>query len=679
MNNQISEEQQIIINSCTNTIVDAVAGSGKTTTIINMAKTYITKNMLMLTYNSMLRHEVKQKVKDNEITNLIIHTYHSMAVSCYDKDAFTDEKIKYILEKDLENNNKNVYDYIIIDEAQDLIHEYILFVKKIIKDTNSNPIMFMFGDRMQSIYEFKGSDSRFLTLGDHLWNDVKLVNSNIWEKETMNTTYRLTNSITSFVNKCMMKNDRIISDREGEKVDYYICDPWTIYERIGNYIVDMIKNKNMKEKDIFILVPSMKNTYYLKLENYLVSNNLKCFSSISDEAILNSKLIEDKIVFTTFHQSKGRERPIVIIYNFDNSYFKYYLKDVNQYVCPSILYVAVTRASKKLILIHDYKCEKLSFIDIGKHHSEYLNMIDDKNIHCKNIDKILSVEHVQQHSTSVTMLIKFIKSEIMTKIDKLIEGLFIPYNCEKPKKIINTQTKIIGKNKSSVEEVSELNGIVIPAIYEKKTKELSTIEKYVKNNIDRAENVNIKMYAKKYNIPCKSIADYLKIGNIYSAITNGLHSKLAQISSYSWLTQSQINCCMNNLSSLDDKVLIYEKHISNNSQNVYRHIHDKYNIINISGIVDATNDEYVYEFKYVDSITITHKLQLLLYYWMLKKIASKKTKYILFNIKNGEELLLKKKTLINKNKINEIVELLFINKFEKKIVITDEEFITLYK
>ena len=48
---------------------------------------------------------------------------------------------------------------------------------------------------------------------------------------------------------------------------------------------------------------------------------------ISDDAKLDDKIINNKIVFTTYHQSKGRERKVVILYSFDESYFTYYSYD----------------------------------------------------------------------------------------------------------------------------------------------------------------------------------------------------------------------------------------------------------------------------------------------------------------------------------------------------------------
>ena len=70
------------------------------------------------------------------------------------------------------------------------------------------------------------------------------------------------------------------------------------------------------------------------------------------------------------------------------------------------------------------------------------------------------------------------------------------------------------------EDVSELNGLVIPSIYEKQGNDISTIEYYVLTHIrDKPE---IKKYAGEINIPCITIPDYLKVGNVYNAIQNNL-------------------------------------------------------------------------------------------------------------------------------------------------------------
>ena len=61
--NEPSEEQQIIINNIKNgynVVVEAVAGSGKSTTILSLAQQCQDKEILQLTYNSSLRLDVRE-------------------------------------------------------------------------------------------------------------------------------------------------------------------------------------------------------------------------------------------------------------------------------------------------------------------------------------------------------------------------------------------------------------------------------------------------------------------------------------------------------------------------------------------------------------------------------------------------------------------------------------------
>jgi len=91
--NKPSEEQQIIIQHVIegrNVVVDACAGSGKSTTILSAAVQMPDKHFLQITYNASLRKEVKEKVRELGIKNLTVHTYHSLAVGKYTPIAHTD-------------------------------------------------------------------------------------------------------------------------------------------------------------------------------------------------------------------------------------------------------------------------------------------------------------------------------------------------------------------------------------------------------------------------------------------------------------------------------------------------------------------------------------------------------------------------------------------------------------
>ena len=126
---------------------------------------------------------------------------------------------------------------------------------------------------------------------------------------------------------------------------------------------------------------------------------------------------------------------------------------------------------------------------------------------------------------------------------------------------------------------------------------------------------------------------------------------------------------------LENKNLIFEKNISNCEEEIFKIIHKEHGQIIIGARIDAFDDKNVYEFKCVDSISIDHKLQLVLYYWMWKnsdlyKIYGNRD-FKLLNIRTGELL-----QLINDNyKITQVIELIFANKFIKKQSLKDEEFI----
>lgn len=666
LNIKLSDEQLTIINSNQNIIADCTAGSGKSSTILHFALKYPNKRMLQITYNNMLKHEIRKKVNMFKIENLLVHTYHSLAVAFYEQYAYTDEEIKKILIKNTPCKYNVKFDVILIDETQDMMTDYYLLVKKFISDTKSTPQILIFGDKYQGIYEFKGANTKFLTLADKIWNlNFKIV--------TLSTSFRMTNQTSWFVNNCMLNCNRINTIKDGPKVDYYICNSYKIYETIGKEIIKMIKQDGIKEEDIFILSPSIKSENpYKKLENFLVSHGLKCMTPISDDAKLDDKIISNKIVFTTYHQAKGRERKVVILYSFDNSQFKYYLRDENPNLCPNILYVGATRAMFKLILIHDSKYGPLDFLRLS-----VPNMGNYVNI--KNIDAIkfnTKPKDILDHKTTVTDLIKFVDSYIMDNIIMIIDNMFITLTGAI--NVVNVPCKIKcidTTGKESYEDVSDLNGLVIPSIYEKIKNNISTIEDYVSKNTDKLFYSEIKKYIKKFNIPCQKVSDYLKVGNIYLSLHNKLHSKLAQIKKYNWLDKKMIVGCHKNMKLLDNKNLFFEINITNCDEDIFKFVHKDFGIIKIGGRIDAFDDTTVYEFKCVDNISIDHKLQLILYSWLWKN-SDLNTNYgnknfKLLNIRTGELLQLTS----DNYKITQVVELLLANKFVKKIILKDEEFL----
>ena len=368
---EISIEQNNIIKELllnNNVVVDSVAGSGKTTCNLHIAKYFHNINILLLTYNSKLKLETREKAKKLGLHNLEVHSYHSFCVKYYDNQSFNDTIINKIIKTKKKPLKQFNFDLIVPDEAQDITSLYYELICKIYKDNNNtNTKMCIFGDKKQSIFDFNKADQRFIEYASKLFN----FNSYNWVKCNLSVSFRITFEMSLFINKCLLKEDRIISNKiTNNKPRYIICDCFG--EKLGtsSRTFEEIKyyfNLGYKPSDIFVLAPSVKSikSPVRQLENKIKREmpDVMVYVPTSDDEKLDEELLEGKIIFSTFHQTKGLERKVVIIFNFDNSYFEFYKKDANPCICSNELYVATTRGIDHLTLFHHYNNEYLHFID----------------------------------------------------------------------------------------------------------------------------------------------------------------------------------------------------------------------------------------------------------------------------------------------------------------------------
>lgn len=666
-----SEEQEKIINAIVNNknvIVNAVAGSGKTTTVLLIANKLQHKKILQITYNKQLKFEVRDKIEKLNLSNIEIQTYHSLGVKYYDPQCYTDDNISKVLTNNKKIKYKPNYDIIIIDEIQDMTQNYYELVYKFIQDIGFNKNMLLLGDSHQGVYEFKNADVRYLLFADKLWDRE-------FEKLTLNQTFRMTTQISSFVNKIMIGNERIISKKKSINQVYYyrinlFNDLITIYNKILMLLQDY------KFDDFFILAPSLKNADNpcKKLENMLVKSNIPVYYTRNEEDGIEEQIISGKIVFTTFHQAKGRERKIVIIFGFDDSYFDLYAKDKNKSICPSEIYVAITRASEVLILLENEINNPLKFLkktpsQIKKY--SFVDYISQNNI-TKNKKKKKEANKIS-HKTTVKDLTSYLSEVTINDVSIIIDILFKTIKEETKETTINIPLTITTSN-NLIEDVSDINGIIIPAMYESQMKlSNSSLEDIVDELLRTNVTTNTILLDKifKLNSTKNKIEKYALLGLIYVSLTENLLFKLNQIDNYNWLTQDMIDMCIKNLQNNFGKDVLYEQTICDKCKNYYTHEHDLYGDINICGRIDAIDENYVWELKCTSSITLEHLLQLTIYAWLYEKCFGKYKKYRILNIRTGEIRELE----YQEHLIDQVIELLFINKYDPKFKYSDEKFL----
>ena len=675
---EISAEQNKIIQELllnNNVVIDSVAGSGKTTCNLHIASYFKNLKILLMTYNSKLKIETREKIQKLKLENIEVHSYHSFCVKYYNKDCFTDTTINKIIRDKNERIKVFRYDLIVLDEAQDITSLYFELICKIYKDNNNcYSKLCIFGDKNQCIFGFNKADQRFIEYATEIFK----FNSYNWSKCNFSISYRITKEMSLFINNCLLKENRIISNKiTNNKPRYIICNSFSDYNNNNELrTFEEIKyyfNLGYKPSDIFVLAPSVKNpnSPIRLLENKikLDMKGVNIYVPTSDDEKLDEDLLKDKMIFSTFHQTKGLERKVVIIFNFDYSYFKFYNRNVDYFICPNELYVATTRGLEQLTLIHHYTNDFLPFIDknnleIYCDYEDY-NRIRNRNLIINNDDDINN----NNLPISVTNLIKFLPDNVIDDCYNQLEIIentdFIINKIDIPMRISNDDT---------IESVSELTGIAIPSMFEYKMKnEMKIYKELINENYENGlkKSKNKKRYnLNKIDIHNLTPRELLYISNCWSSYKNGYLFKIFQITNYNWLSKNKLNLFLERLNNLN---------ISNNYEmecDFYRENEKELLNRKLVGFIDCIDydNNIVYEFKCVKKLQKEHYLQLALYMYLyeLNKIDEKtETKYVLFNIITNEYMIVK----CNLDKLRKIVEYLIKTKFVKEIGISNEEFI----
>jgi hypothetical protein len=678
MNIEYTNEQKNIIDavlSGKNCVVDAVAGSGKTTTIMGIAKSAPEKRILQITYNRHLKDEVKEKRDKAGLSNMDVFTYHGLCVRYYERRAFNDEAIKAVVKHKKQPIARVAdFDILVIDEAQDMTFLLFTFMKKFVADYGKKIVLLVLGDVNQAIYEFKGSDKRFLSLADHIWGEF----GGEFVKLPLHTSHRLTHPMGAFINKVMFGEDRIQTVRDGPPIQFIRDNAFSV-DIAFQILIDCLNSKGYKPSDIFVLGPSIRSKKGSSLpinglENALVQRGIPCFSPNDDEQDIKGNQIEGKVVFSTYHQAKGRERKINVVYGFDASWFDYYGRDANRRLCPNEQYVASSRGLEVLILLEDAKMplpflknrEKFSEMNFIQYHEKYKLPMK----HGLGFESSGS----KNPNTSPTDLLRHLNEEVTYVLSQIRDQVFQVHTVAQKDLDIRSE---IPNYLGGVENVSDLNGLCIPALWEKKrTGGKSQVEKDIhcllSNKTPDIIMNNLHLSGKGETLP-----EFLRLCNVYQALNTSFHAKLAQIKEYTWLSEELVESCHAGMSKRLGEVCLFEQSI----EAVKYSIKD-FGCVEVHGRLDAFDENAVWEFKCVSSLQLEHFIQLILYAWLWKQpqgggeIPSYFEQYgarrfLLMNIRTEEIYELDAEHHL----LEEVVMILMDNKYKNKEKISNAVFI----
>jgi hypothetical protein len=618
---EASAEQVSIVKTISthNVVVDSLAGGGKTSTMLHLAKEYPDKNILLLTYNARLKLETREKCEQLGINNLEIHSYHSFSVKNLDSSCYTDQGIINSLDKPLRDFKCEI---LILDEAQDITPVFYRLICKVI-DRVPNAWICIIGDRHQSIYSYNGADSRFIIFADKLFPSERK-----WDQRKLSISYRITNQMAAFVNNVCLQKDRMGAVKNGCPVKYYYHG-WHAREAIEE-IREGISKYGAGE--VMVLAPSVRSKNdknpVRKLSNTLSKSGIPVFVPFSDSEKLDDEVLKGKVVFSSYHQAKGTERQKIILLGFDSSYYEFYNKTADPNICPNELYVALTRAKSELAIFHSN----------SKNHFSWLNQdLLDTFAVVEGVIKVAEKKDLIKTKIAVTDLTRHQTSIIINKCMKLIEHEQI----NPPEEFIDIPTTSEQYNSFGdvhIEPVSDVTGLALPSWFEYLTTGSMTIAKGV------CADINDDLTPQRL----------LEIANDYIAISSGFKYKKYQIKEFNWLGQEELDSSAARLTDIIQGTGKYEVPV-------------KARLINkdINGRLDCVVDDIIYEFKAVTELTPEHIIQTAVYAY----ICGPKYRYILFNILSGEQI-----EINHSEGLKNMMMFLLCNKFHKKDRLSDEEF-----
>lgn len=252
------------------------------------------------------------------------------------------------------------YDYIIVDEFQDISVDRYNFLK-VLREGNPPAKLYCAGDDWQSIYRFSGSDMALFNQFPEYFGATEI--------NKIETTYRFGEPLVSLSSNFIQRNKAQIqknihsfSSEMRTELEFYAYDRRDYCNTIGQLVASI-----PSDKSIFLLGRYSFDDYYLSFMYQSIKEGNRFYYVIGGR----------NIEFLTVHKSKGLEADYVILlqcnkdtYGFpsqvsDDPVLNYVLTKSDQFPYGEerrLFYVAITRAKVKTLVLYDKRFPSV-FVD----------------------------------------------------------------------------------------------------------------------------------------------------------------------------------------------------------------------------------------------------------------------------------------------------------------------------
>lgn len=378
-------------------IVNAVAGSGKTTTIRHVAEEYTGHEILILMFNASLARETRDALgatssprrraadtelslaieaaaraggSEKEVGGVTASTVHAAMQNLYGSTCMNDGQLEDLVTKDVPPAPRYAgyrVDLLVFDEAQDANALIMAAIVKIVRDFHVARIVVL-GDTRQCIYGYKSADARYLTHFDEILRAVAPRGAPctrwLWKRLTLCQSFRVTRPVCSLINS-FFGASVLKSEREGPRPEYHkfnIFQPWNVIKLIRS-----IREAGAALEDIALVAPSVKggpDSPIARLCGHLPLNGIPVYLVKDENGEFHSDLVSrGKVLVTSIHRFKGRERKHIIVFGCDARADFFTSAPASSELLPNIWYVALTRSLSGLYVLHHEGNEPTTFVE----------------------------------------------------------------------------------------------------------------------------------------------------------------------------------------------------------------------------------------------------------------------------------------------------------------------------
>ncbi len=351
-----------------------------------------------------------------------------------------------------------------------------------------------------------------------------------------------------------------------------------------------------------------------ELCNMLVHHKIPCYVSKNEDEPLDSRVIQNKLVFTTFHQVKGLERSAVVIFNLDAHYFRNKPHEPPA-ECPNLFYVALTRAVHTLVIYHCFDAPMCSFVRPNELPLDIcsLDMYKPK----PPAPKKPTMAHFQ-----VSEMVRYLPTSLLFLFDQLFSfERVLPSSREESSHITMPSLVQYGDR---YEQISALMGTAVMIYFEMTRFRRSTILDHVERMVTYHTTINDGNLSKviRSHIFQRAHGQYkacdlsnrrgflehiVRGANLYESIKSFFVYNLIQIESYDWIDEDIfVECARRIQHILENEDYECEKMVNVRVPPLF----------SMSGFIDILTPKAIYEVKCTRQFTEEHKLQVIVYSYL---------------------------------------------------------------